>query len=37
MADVVVLEAITDETKQEVSQGLKEKKLSWQKLLVCGN
>ena len=28
MADVVVLEAITDETKQEVSQGLKEKKLS---------
>ena len=28
MADDVVLEAITDETKQEVSQGLKEKKLS---------
>ena len=28
MADDVVLEALTDETKQEVSQGLKEKKLS---------
>ncbi|XP_030945518.1 potassium transporter 5-like [Quercus lobata] len=30
--DVVLQEAITDETNEEFSQGLKEKKLSWQQL-----
>ncbi|KAK7828148.1 potassium transporter 5 [Quercus suber] len=30
--DVVLQEAITDETSKEISQGLKEKKLSWQQL-----